>query len=1589
MLETNKIYLRIVLAACLATTVTASWWDDFTNNLATDLTPLIALFGEQATKQFLSESTSVLDSFLFAMAPLGILTGVVSVIRVCGGPSLRAFIGRAQEGGGVAEAELCSSTSRDVCELYHNGAIVRVFGRPKILEVVFDPSLEINEAGDKRHEPSINLSREYFQKSIKKDTRWKEVGQSPSDDEAENGSPTAENARDKFAPNPNLPLNIGIIKQPPYVYLGAAIIEFLAQASVLVFGAVATYKLRWLKNGNSIDPWAFPFFFAGTTCIRIGIFLCATLVNDSTKERVFERRNENTNPKESPDPILYVVQPGNQVVRDQNFDPFLFSSSTKFPLTNYVTSWKVPPFSDSISWSEQDSGKSQKEIKLFQKPSDELSVLVVTCITVLGFILQFFGLRAMHSAVSLLQLAVTLLMSVIRALLRKQRLSAEQNLFRNRPDEVSGHELDWLALHIGKGANDPRRFWCVTAGIPSQDIQPSPLATTPKYDAAVRPNNQKGLEDIQHGTPVEGGLTFTVDPKSYAEMVYKYRSRLAELTGQSASPKSGLSNAWDSSLVSGRIQAQRLSKVIGDSLAILFAHAKPRNDIEDKEHLPWSLNVAVWECSEKGQTMSTNHGDHSVDIFLRKQDLAWAVDQNQLEAIIGLCSWSIMSNPLTEEEAFGLKISTASEIPIYRVMALGTEDEVERTWREIQFWVEGSIVSPSPMNKIRLLGWHAVDIPKRPSVSTISTIRITLNHIPTICSQDIQEQKALRLEHQVVTKLIDCFEANGLGSRQDAYLVIIPALWKNSCLPRAREAIPTAHRVAEELRKSNKFREAEGVLRWAWGIVSELEDSWWAFGEEGINWMNMQINSWMRSEKDEVIVARYALWSISQLERDDLGSVISRNGRTILSFLSQEGWFEIVKAALEIGSVVDSVDDQGRTPLSYAAEYGHVEIVSILMEASALPITEDSRRRTPLSYAAGGAYTKDVNNRSPLRWAAANSHHDGIKYLVGYRARLDDTDSNECTPLLAALLNNRQRKADRWQTANLLLQMKSNVNILIQHKEAWRWALENGEWACAEFLLENHESKESFGIIVEARPADSHIEIGAQPPFFGPGIRTKVFNGEGEETEATMETIQQVAAGIYDDYFPCEKGFKILHILLDGLQEAATIKEVVKGAVTNEKSGREIIEMLLDQEKLIQITEETVIAAATNEKSGEEFITMLLDQQGEQISITEGSVPLIVKSFDVEVVALLSGRYEEQVWITEEVFEAALRSQYDYKKMVTLLLNQRGENMHITEAVVSLLAEYFDIDSMTLLLDQHGKRAQITEKVLEAAARNERSGEEIMTLLLDRDGGQAQVTEGVLKAAATSRRRTDILRLLFDRRGEQMQITEEVLKSAAGNEPRGEEMIKLFLGQRGEQVQVTEEVQITKEVLKAAAGNDNVGEEMVTLFLDQLGEQAQITEEVMKAAAGNELHGEKTTKLLLDHQGRQAQVTEDILKIAAGNYFQSSRIISLLLNQQEGKVPITEDVLKAAAGNYHHGFTTMSLLLDRQEEVLITEVVLKTAAENNRSGEVIMELLLSRGGDQIQVTEEIVKTLPPDWKGVRARMTQLLEQCRKQAYVKV
>ncbi|RSL49694.1 hypothetical protein CEP54_012305 [Fusarium duplospermum] len=332
-----------------------NWWDDFSNNLATDLAPLVALFGEQPTKQYLSECLTIEDVIIFAAAPMGVITALVSAIRVCGTPSLRAFVGRAQEGAGLAEAELCSSTSRDVCELFNNGGIARVFGRPKVLEIVHDPQatdedfLSLSDA----KMAGIYSFPEYLRT---------EKGKRRENSSSSNEEGVANQKLARFAPNPNLSLNIEIKPKPRRVFIVFAVIGIVLQLFVLVYAGLTRYYFKWLRKGHE-EKYAFPLTVVGTILLCLGMGLFAHLISSKTEERVYQRADSSDSTNK---PRMYWVQPGNQNLGDQVFDAFGYSDA-KFPLKRYITSWKITA----------------------KDPSTNKTVWTAVVATSLGFLSQF------------------------------------------------------------------------------------------------------------------------------------------------------------------------------------------------------------------------------------------------------------------------------------------------------------------------------------------------------------------------------------------------------------------------------------------------------------------------------------------------------------------------------------------------------------------------------------------------------------------------------------------------------------------------------------------------------------------------------------------------------------------------------------------------------------------------------------------------------------------------------------------------------------------------------------------------------------------------------------------------------------------------------------------------------------------------------------------------------------------------------------------------------------------------------------------------------------------------------------------------
>lgn len=416
--------------------------DDITNNLVTDLAPLITLCGEQATKQFLSESTSFMDSVIFSIAPLGLITAVVSVIRIYGSSSFKSIIGRSQEAHGVAEAELCSSTSQDVCELWSNGGICRVLGRPKILNFLyhdtnakddFYPKYKKDQRQDiVEEEPSCGIHRPhtlFF--NTDDETRkkmellgWEEVSLnlwswSKLLSRLLGIKHNDRKTKDEPSANPNLTLNVGIRKVHKRVRWSILIFSVLLQLSFFGYAAWATFYNPSFLNEGTPSPQAkiwFGLTILGTIMMMFGMILCARLIDLKSRERRFERIGGTSE--------IFWLQPGGQRVGDQVFHAFAYSESR----AEYITSGRV------------DNTKRER------------TLLLAVISAILGWVLQFVGLRGSPGSITLFQFIATLVMSFLRAVLRGKRLEANKNRLGHddykRSNLVEGHELDWQAMDM-------------------------------------------------------------------------------------------------------------------------------------------------------------------------------------------------------------------------------------------------------------------------------------------------------------------------------------------------------------------------------------------------------------------------------------------------------------------------------------------------------------------------------------------------------------------------------------------------------------------------------------------------------------------------------------------------------------------------------------------------------------------------------------------------------------------------------------------------------------------------------------------------------------------------------------------------------------------------------------------------------------------------------------------------------------------------------------------------------------------------------------------------------------------------------------
>lgn len=517
------------------------------------------------------------------------------------------------------------------------------------------------------------------------------------------------------------------------------------------------------------------------------MFLCAYVIEQVTDETYY-RKNPAGAKGHDRDGDVYWVQMDNQKVGDQVFDAFIGNHPSS---QEYLRSRK-------------------EEHSAPRNARNALLLWLAVVVTMLGFVLQFIGLRYLHLAIVLAQLAVTVSMAIIRASLRTQRLSSNSNLIVPTVRKImEGHELDYLAFVI----------------------------ETPEYPSLVEDPTMcfRLCLDLQSA---RAPLFIDTSYSNRANNLFRLRVRLAELTTISENP----TISWRGFEV--RNSSVDLKRAIEEVMKLLFGASdsspKIRTQWRDRGQFSWSVSVCGHESVEAGA-----QADIKIEVTRRnitqESWTPWKIKAPELGALIGLWAWSVRYDYV---------------FSLYRGLAyVGNEMERQRIRCEFENWIqlESSVIETSTKSS---LGPRALICGFQPSTEAQLPLLTTTTGDSTIkhCAQDLfvaflvsvsehivddiggitsfkskmnngDNRREFQLVNTHVDSIVKIFEDTRLGSKDDAYACVFSALHaaKKCQVLRVFESICEV--VGSRHHTEFEWEGAEILLGWAYSLCPPTHGS--------------------------------------------------------------------------------------------------------------------------------------------------------------------------------------------------------------------------------------------------------------------------------------------------------------------------------------------------------------------------------------------------------------------------------------------------------------------------------------------------------------------------------------------------------------------------------------------------------------------------------------------------------------------------------------------------------------------------------------------------------------------------------------------
>jgi len=1558
--------------------------DDFSNNLLSDLAPILALFGEQVAKQYMSQSMGWVEDIIFAMAPLGIITAITGAIRVGGSAEMKAVIGRAREGKGVVEVELMSSTSDDVCELWNGDSVVRVLGSSPIIELYYLEYTPPRSPNQLYH----NISRLPDQGApLHGNDAWNSDSTKIYDFKSAKDARILETMHpnqlndeqdDKIAPN--IALNISSQRVSDLEFKVVAVVGSLLQLGVIVFAGLSVLSSPWNENfkkdGKLVRPYAFPSMAAGTAALVLGMFLCAYIIERSTIEAAWV-----INPSDEAQVRVAWVQKGG-VVNDQQFDSYVIqrSDGSSKLWTNVWTKVSATFPTLFLALQQHLSIDTRHLIMTSRKHKNQQQAsltAVAICISLGGFIVQFIGLRGLNWSITIAQLLAIVIMSVLRAVVRR-------NLVHNvQPKRMeNGYELDNVARQI-KGCS----YWSVvTWGF-----------------------------DSDSGIPSNG----------LATMVMGARCRL------------GLLSQWD---CQWQKTVDSTTKAIEAAMNFLCTNS----DVT----LARLSRTFEWELIVERASTSTDEPDSCkafevVQLSLSREWLTdgrgwgnWKVDKGKIEAILGLWMLNFKENwqPLAGEGVYRiLNIGGGSGRDIYekwvrrQAQAIAI-DSAGRTPDGQTLCLVGmpSTTQSSSGNSFDLLAVKSEALLENICGQVIfsafisSVAKTALKAIGgkvRVRSTGFGVKTLFGLRNTVLDELADKVHQTGLTTVEDAFLSIIPPLGESEKLP------PIAHGRMDVFSDTTKeimtyieggrFEQAEPLFLWLldaaessasiyeakqmWkeacidylhlcnafddissgeDYASQAEEAMGLFCERLIVWFKQSHSNEGHAVKDPFDLVRDALGNKAGKEmwkgrlqkwRKNTRKLIPTSDRTgteaLLHASAYGNCLSVAKLLHTSDTDVDTPDSCGRTPLIRASISGHATIVAQLLEKKANPNAQDCHGRTAMHYASMRGHTsvirvllharlnhsidiEDKDGKSPLNLAMEGNNGAAVALLIFNGAKDPDNDAKR----------NLEVSLRSGSSAAVKAKMDTREDINSRDNETGRTPLHWSIW---------RDSREGLKLLL-----NGGVDLEAKDNIGQTALDYAARKGRAEEVELLLRKgeSQSLDNSITIKTMNRQDVVRLLLDRGDNIEAKGNDDKTALGSAAS-NGYKATVRLLLDHSVDIKaknndLSGTALHSAASNGHS--ETVQLLLDRGADiEAKGNDGVTPLHGAANDghESTVKLLLDRGADIKAKSNDGTTALHGAANDGHESTVKLLLDRGADIKAksNDGATALhgAASNGHESTVKLLLDRGADiKAKNNDGVtpLHGAASN--GHESTVKLLLDRDPNiKAKGNNGATALhGAASNGYEDVVKLLLDQ-GADIEAKGNdgatALHDAASS--GNEATVKLLLDRNANNIMAMNNV--GKVALHVAASNRSTT--TVRLLLDYGADIEAKGNDGTTALHDAASNGRETiVQLLLDRgadiDAKGNYLCGTVVHGAASNGHEA--IVKLLLDHGANIEAKNNDLggtaLHGAASNGHEA--TVKLLLDHNADInakgnCLGETALCGAASNGH--EATVQLLLERGAD--------------------------------------